>query len=62
MSLENGTVLGHYEIIASIGAGGMGEVSKARDPRLNRTVAVKIASGIQPPIVVVLNWLSGIKR
>src|SRR5438552_922971 len=42
MPLQNGTVLGHYEIIAPVGAGGMGEVYKARDPRLNRTVAIKI--------------------
>ncbi len=42
MPLPSGTRLGHYEIIDLIGAGGMGEVYKARDPRLNRTVAVKV--------------------
>lgn len=42
MSLAPKTCLGHYEIIALIGAGGMGEVYAARDPRLNRTVAVKV--------------------
>jgi serine/threonine-protein kinase len=42
MSLTAGTRLGHYEIVAAIGAGGMGEVYEARDPRLNRTVAVKV--------------------
>ena len=42
MSLENGTVLGHFEILAPIGAGGMGEVYKARDTRLERTVAIKV--------------------
>ena len=42
MSIAPGTRLGHYEIIELVGAGGMGEVYKALDPRLNRTVAVKI--------------------
>lgn len=41
MSLSAGTRLGPYEILASIGAGGMGEVWKARDTRLNRIVAIK---------------------
>jgi eukaryotic-like serine/threonine-protein kinase len=42
MNLANGTRLGPYEIVAPIGAGGMGEVYKARDARLDRTVAIKI--------------------
>ncbi|HLK21557.1 MAG TPA: protein kinase, partial [Bryobacteraceae bacterium] len=41
MSLSAGTRLGPYEILSSIGAGGMGEVWKARDTRLNRIVAIK---------------------
>src|ERR1700758_4255347 len=42
MSLTTGTKLGPYEIILPLGAGGMGEVYRARDTRLDRTVAVKI--------------------
>jgi eukaryotic-like serine/threonine-protein kinase len=43
MALSAGTRLGPYEIIATIGAGGMGEVYKARDPRLDRIVAIKVS-------------------
>jgi serine/threonine protein kinase len=43
MSLAPGERLGPYEIVAPIGAGGMGEVYRARDPRLDRDVAIKIS-------------------
>jgi serine/threonine protein kinase len=42
MSITSGTKLGSYEILSAIGAGGTGEVYKARDTRLNRTVAIKV--------------------
>ncbi len=42
MSLAPGTRLGPYEVAAQIGAGGMGEVYPARDPKLNRDVALKV--------------------
>jgi Tol biopolymer transport system component/predicted Ser/Thr protein kinase len=42
MTIASGTLLGPYEIVTPIGAGGMGEVYRARDTRLDRSVAVKI--------------------
>ena len=42
MSLTPGVCVGPYEVLSSIGAGGMGEVCRARDTKLNRDVALKV--------------------
>ena len=47
MALTTGTKLGPYEVQGAVGAGGMGEVYRARDTRLERSVAIKILTGEQ---------------
>lgn len=74
MSLAPGVRLGAYEVLSLIGAGGMGEVYRARDSKLNRDVAIAVApdgrflmnvaveGATQPPITIVLNWDAGLKK
>jgi serine/threonine protein kinase len=45
MPIAIGTTIGPYEIVGWLGAGGMGDVYRARDPRLGREVAIKLISG-----------------
>ena len=45
MTISTGTKLGRYEIRSQLGAGGMGEVYLARDPKINRDVAIKVLPG-----------------
>src|SRR5207244_2520414 len=45
MALAIGSRLGPYEIVSALGAGGMGEVYRARDTRLERSVAIKVLPG-----------------
>ena len=50
MALTAGTKLGPYEIQSPLGAGGMGEVYRARDPRLQRDVAIKVCQPLSAAI------------
>ena len=49
MALTAGARLGSYEILGPLGAGGMGEVYRARDARLDREVAIKVLSAALAP-------------
>jgi len=61
MALQPGTQLGAYKILGPLGAGGMGEMYRAIDPRLNRDVAIKV---LPASLVEGLKWIevSGASR
>jgi eukaryotic-like serine/threonine-protein kinase len=48
MTLASGLLLGPYEVLSHLGAGGMGEVYRARDTRLDRTVVIKVLPAAVP--------------
>ena len=59
MALKNGSRLGHYDVTALIGEGGMGQVYQATDTKLNRQVALKILRRRLPLILIVWPGSSG---
>src|SRR5215472_4497967 len=59
MALSPNTNLGPYEILQPIGAGGMGQVYRARDTRLNRTVAIKV---LTPEFAARPDWKQRFER
>ena len=64
MTLTAGSRLGPYEIVAPLGAGGMGEIYRAKAARLERTVAIKVLPDdlLAQPITVVVGWTPETRR
>jgi len=72
MPLQPGSRIGPYEVAVPIGAGGMGEVCRARDSKQNREVALKVlpdalandavAGEAEPPITVIYNFPKLLQR
>ena len=56
MTFTSGTKLGPYEILSAIGTGGQGEVYKARDERLSRTIAIKVLSSHRETPDLLIWW------
>ena len=61
-TLTPGSRVGPYEILSALGAGGMGEVCKARDTRLERDVAVKVLPAALTPVPFISRSCHEVKR